>query len=669
MPADVTTAGGEFAAGRERAEAALRRGELDEALKQFRAVLFQFESRLSAADRADVYAAMARIKAAQHDGKQARNLFEKALGLDGAHRGAMEGLVELFAQLEEHELLVETKRRLADLLAGEDRIRQLVEAGDVCVARLKDVPRGIVLYEEALSIDPAHRMAQLKLFQACRGAEMWAEAIAVCEGIVASEPDPKKRATWHFFLAETFHERVDDDEKALAEYEKVLDAEPDDPDSLAAIEQLLVKAEDWAALDAAWQRQVARLEPRPGTATRRETLLHELGENARLRLADLPKAAEYHRRALELNPDQRGRRELLAGIYAQIPERWADAVREHQRLLRGDPKKIDSYHQMRGILRDAGRADEVWCVCAALVHLGRAEPAEVQFYEQYRPKGALGSIGVVAPEAWLADLYHPDENRDVSLVGGAIAPALGRLWAQSQKEFGLRKKDQHDPRSSPLALAKALHQAGAALDVPLPELYVVPRQPGGLIFAVTDPPASVAGQDFLAGLAPAELRFVAGHHVAACRREHYVAYLLAVAAATLKQPLPVVLQTYLDAAVKHVVPDAAVEKTDALVRTIKALQPKLLPLDLDVLQPAAEALAARPDRNPAKWLCAVDLTSDRAGLLLCGDLVVAAKMVPRVPSLTPELGENRRLDELLCFAVSEEFFRLRRMLGVALASG
>jgi len=665
-PVTEPAASSELESARERAEDAFRRGELDEALKLFKAILFQFESRLGPAERAEFYVRLGRVKAGQKDARQARNFYDKALVLDAAHRPAIEGLVDLFTAENDAEHLVEWKRRLAELLTGEDRVRQLLEAGDACAAKLRDVSRAVLLYQEALSTDPAHKMAQLKLFQTCRDAAMWPEAIAACEHIVAGETDTKKKATWHYFLATTFRDQVQDDEHALEEFERVLDVDPEDAESLGAIEAILSRKEDWTGLDAAWRRMLERL-PARGAKARCEMLLHKLGENAHQHLGDLAKAAEHFRRALELNPDHRARRELLAGLYAQLPERWADAVREHQRLLRGDPKRIDSYHQMRGILRDAGRPDEVWCVCAALVHLERADPTEVQFYEQYRPKGALSVPGSVDPEAWPADLYHPDEDRALARLCGALAPAVVRATAQSQKSFGLRKKDQQDPRTSPLALAKALRQASAALDIPVPELYVVPHQQGGLIIAATEPPASVAGQDFLAGLAPAELRFVAARHIAAYRREHRVPYLLAVSAAGQRASLAQLLAAWVDAAVALCVPDAPVERTAEMQRVLKLLQANLKPMDLELLRPEVQAVAARHDRDVV-GLRAADLTSDRAALLLCGDLSAATKMIPRAPALAPDLADNRRGDELLLFAVDDTHFRLRRALGIALPS-
>lgn len=652
-------------AARALAEAAAASGDLDGALKLFRAVLFQFERQLSTDDRATLYARMGRIKTAQDDPRLARNLFEKALGLDPEHRGALEGLVELHTRVKDHPARVEAHRRLAGAVVGDERIRNLLEAGDVALVQLKDVPRACLLYEEALATDPENRTAHLKLLQACREGKLWGEAIAACEGLLAHESDAGKRATWRYFLATTYRDQVQDEQKAAAEFERVLDEDPQDAESLAALERIHVAARDWAGLERSWQRQLERLASR-GVAEGREPLLVKLGELAHGTLEDLPKAADYYARALELAPENIARRDLLARLYAAIPGRWSDAVREHQRLLRADPKRIDSYHAMRAVLRDAGRADEVWCVCAALVQLDRADPTEKQFYEQYRPKGSLAAVGSVDVETWRDDLYHPEQDRDLSQLLAATAPAAIRAFAQAQKAVGLRKKDQHDVQTSPLALAKALRAAGQALEVATPELYVVPHQQGGLIVAGTEPAASVAGQDFLAGLTPAELRFVAARHLAAYRREHGVAYLLAAAAVAARKAFGPLLTAWVDGALLVGNPGAEVERTAEVQQSAKRIQNALQPLELELLREAARRLADRGSRNLAGWLRAIGLTGDRAGLLLCGDLPTAAKTVARTPAFAPDLSEARRIDELLVFGVSDAFFRLRRRLGLAL---
>ena len=652
-------------AGRAKAEAAFAAGNLEEALQQFRAVLFRFDRQLAPGERADLYVRMGRIKVAQNDPRLARNLYEKALGLDAEHRGALEGLVDLAAATHDPVLQVAMLRRLAGILAGAERVRCLLAAGDTALGALQDVPQACRLYQEALAVDPADRTARLKLLQACRDAGLWPEAVAACEGLLAQETDRQKRATWHFFLATTYRDRLRDQKRAAEAFELVLDEDPEDEESLAALEQIHGAAEDWAALERTWLRALERLSG-PGHEARREALLVKLGDLARGPLGNLPKAADYYAGAVELAPENLSRRDLLARLYATLPDRWRDAVREHQRLLRSDPKRIDSYRAMRAVLRDAGKVDETWCVCAALVQLDRADPAERQFYESYRPKGSLAATGALDADAWRDDLYHPDEDRDLSQLLAATASAAVRACARTARAVGLRTKDRHDVATSPLALAKALRAAGAALGVALPELYVVPNQPGGLIVAGTDPAASVAGQDFLAGLDPIELRFAAGQHLAAYRREHVVAYLLAATAAAERRAFGPLLAAWVEAALAVGDPAAAEPRTPEARLFAKRIQSALGPRERERLQEAVRRLAGRGTERLAAWLRAVALTGDRAGLLLCGDLPTATRMLSRTPALASDLSDAGRLDELLVFGVSDAFFRLRRRLGLAL---
>jgi hypothetical protein len=303
-----------------------------------------------------------------------------------------------------------------------------------------------------------------------------------------------------------------------------------------------------------------------------------------------------------------------------------------------------------------------------LVHLDRAEPNEKQFFEQHRPKGVFTVSGAVAEEAWAADLYHAEEDEALARLFGAVAPGVRRLHAQTRKSLGLRAKDRHDPATSALALAKALRQASAALGTPAPDLFVVPRQPGGLIFAATDPPASVAGQDFLSGLAPAELRFVAARHLASYRREHALVYLLRAAADRAHQAFDRTLLAHFRAAVAVGTGTPAPPDDESLVRLVKQLSGHVRPEEREALEEAARDLPEPSAEDLVRWAVAADLTADRAGLLFCGDPVVAMRMLSRVPPLAAELPEQRRIDELLLFAVSDAHFRLRRQLGIALAA-
>jgi hypothetical protein len=64
------------------------------------------------------------------------------------------------------------------------------------------------------------------------------------------------------------------------------------------------------------------------------------------------------------------------------------------------------------------------------------------------------------------------------------------------------------------------------------------------------------------------------------------------------------------------------------------------------------------------WLAASDLTATRAAFSLIGDFEVAARMVSTEQSALSPLAPKERLKELLVFSVSEDYFAIRKQLGV-----
>ena len=66
-----------------------------------------------------------------------------------------------------------------------------------------------------------------------------------------------------------------------------------------------------------------------------------------------------------------------------------------------------------------------------------------------------------------------------------------------------------------------------------------------------------------------------------------------------------------------------------------------------------------------RWMQCVDITSARAGLLLCADLEIAKKIIAAEPQLPGDLPPQEKLKELIVFSVSEQYFTLRKALGIA----
>ena len=90
---------------------------------------------------------------------------------------------------------------------------------------------------------------------------------------------------------------------------------------------------------------------------------------------------------------------------------------------------------------DAHQYDKTWCVCNTLAFLKKADPDELQFYEQYKPRGLVKAKNVMSQDTW-AKLVHPDENRYISAIFGASWQGVAAMKAFPHKDFGIKRKDK-----------------------------------------------------------------------------------------------------------------------------------------------------------------------------------------------------------------------------------
>jgi hypothetical protein len=171
------------------------------------------------------------------------------------------------------------------------------------------------------------------------------------------------------------------------------------------------------------------------------------------------------------------------------------------------------------------------------------------------------------------------------------------------------------------------------------------------------PLASVAGQVALQGLAPLERAFVCGKHLAMYRSEHLIKTLF---------PTVTELTVLLFGAVRLVAQlPAPPEYANQVQATTQGLGQHIEPMQREALKVAvSEFMKAGARANIKRWAQAVETTAARAGLLLAGDLSVARKVIVSEQQIPGDLTPQERLKELMLFAASDDYARLRKTLGL-----
>jgi hypothetical protein len=77
-------------------------------------------------------------------------------------------------------------------------------------------------------------------------------------------------------------------------------------------------------------------------------------------------------------------------------------------------------------------------------------------------------------------------------------------------------------------------------------------------------------------------------------------------------------------------------------------------------------LDAAPELDMRAWMAGVDLTADRIGFVLSNDLKIANAVIEASPEDSSSVSRKERLSELLAYSVSEQYFELRKHIGIAL---
>jgi hypothetical protein len=331
------------------------------------------------------------------------------------------------------------------------------------------------------------------------------------------------------------------------------------------------------------------------------------------------------------------------------------------RRLRTDPRDVNG---LRGLYRIHGRSGDVdrqWLMAQALVHLGAADADEQATFARHRLEGLIKPASSLSAEGWKL-LFHPDEELLTGQIFSVIAPAvlLGRI-STLRREKALPKLDparKQDPKVSTLQAVRCFSWAGSILGLGSPPLYADPDYEGTVEMVPAVPPATRLGRASLSGRSPLELAFLAGRHLSYFRQEHFIRLLVST--------IPDLEDLFLAALS---IANAGIPLSSEVKRRVgpvaRAIEPVLEPVAVDRLRGQFLRFLEEGGRtNLQRWATAADRTAARAGLLLANDLGAAHAVL----ELEDRATADAKMDDLIVFATSDRYAKLRQQIGLALPS-
>ncbi len=669
-----------------RADLLFKLQDWDAAGKAYQTLLVEHREGQREADLARMYHRLGIVLKALGHKKKALGMFAKALELEPQHRDTLLATIDLQTELADWDAVVRAKRALAETADGSDKLKLLEEIGALYQTRLQSAPKAAAAYVEALELAPDARQLLQKLLDLYIEHKQWKAAVETIERFVALEKDAFRQGLYFHAAGTLCRDELKSLDEAVDYYDCALDSFFTDPAALdetslsralmsfQAIDAILTGQRDWKAQERAYRDMLKRLPAdNPRFHKLQVSLLDGLGEIYRSRLKQFAEASQVFELAQHMDPDNAlrphatDRAEILAELYLVAGADHADkAIEQHTRMLRKEPFKYDSYKALAHIYRETQQWDSYWCVCNTLAFLKKADGDEHAFFEQYKPRGLVKPKRAMTTDSW-SKLAHPDENRYISAILGAIWQGVAAMNAFPHKDFGVKREDRRQLATDQLMFSKLLVHVAKTLDVQTPDVYLLADNKAAeiqLANAIEKSelcPSFVVRPHLLQGKTEREVAFLAARRLTFMRPEYYLRMLL---------PTNTELKVALLSAIVMVQPRFPVPPN--LVATIQAylprMQKRMPPHALEQLGALVQRfIQATPESDMAAWGHAVDATSHRAGFVTCGDLGISARAVAVEPVVVGGPTAKQKVKELVLFSISREYFAIRAQMGLTIA--
>jgi predicted Zn-dependent protease len=580
---------------------------------------------------------------------------------DPSHVDAYLRLRLLLEQQGAHEQLVAL---LNQRLSVEDAVPYKVELhlaiAKLYAAHLDDVDSARPHLRAAIELQPDNAAANAQLANIAWDRGEWAEAASMLAAQARHERDRATLLDLYRRIGTIYREHEPNDALAIAAYDRLLAAKPDDEEALEHISTISVRSQDWTRALSACERLLQRTKPSP---QRRIEILHRIGEIHAVGTKEPHRVERAYRAALEADPTSSVALDRLTEFYRQSSD--PRSMRVHldsvatsmRRRLSQTVRDGVSYRVLARALaarEEAGATGSLEAaVCAAELAMefegGEAAEAELAGLAGLRAPAVKGLAAADIDDL----LFHRDVPSGLRQIFRALGDRLAKATSADVKRLGIGRSERIDPRSEPLGQVVA--DVAAQLGVSHVELYASTTQPKAVASDSASPLRLIFGTDLVKAASPAEARFLAARG-------------LKLATSSMAIPGRMTSRAFgalLVALLRSFRPDFSPPGVDlGAVATEQQRLRKVVPGNLlQQLGPYALECASLDFNQDRIWEAIIH-TGNRAGLLAAGSVRAAINALMRVHGYASiaEATADPFICELMRFSVSEDHVALQRAM-------
>ncbi|HUL60985.1 MAG TPA: tetratricopeptide repeat protein [Anaeromyxobacteraceae bacterium] len=634
----------------------------EEALRIYTAILIHHRDGLTDLEVVETHWQIGEVSRRLGQVERAANSFKKALEIDGSHEPSRRSLIGIMEAAGDWDGAVEQRQRLLPILDGPAKLEMYVAIGEACRDRLKDAYQAIDAYLGASRIDPTalpETEALLGLYRETRQGQKAADVLGQILARPEVQADTARSAQLHLALGEVLRDEVKDEAGAAAEFERALDANPRLVKAFAAEEEILTNGKRWTELEQAYVRMIQRLPKTPDAAQARLGLWKTLGELYRNVLGNDDGARMAYQVVAKADPDDAAAVEVYADLAAKKPGEEAEAIAAYRHLLRAGARAQKAASALVGLHAARREYDQAYSAAQVLVHLvGGAGPQEVQVVGRLRKFARDQASRAMNDELWPLAL-HDRVKGPLADIMTLLALHARSMFTQAPKELGLNpKKEELDVAGSMLFFVNMFKYVARTFGLEGVRLFRKEDAGSRLQLVPTDPPALLAGGEVFAERPKKELWFAIGKALAFRRPELFMARLMP------HDQLDQVFQAACSVGTSKFVVTADPHMVEKLKHGLeKALPENVRKNTLKLL--ARKYTEVQHPGDVRAYLDGAELTSNRVGALLAGDLEVVKRGAMSERPQVSKLRDDSKIKDLALFCISEEYALLREKLGLS----
>ena len=512
------------------------------------------------------------------------------------------------------------RHRLHELASPRQKSRELVAIARILQVEFGDSEGAIAALEmaRALAPKPVNVLQALK-----RGYEKlgrWAQVVEVTGALAALTESPGDRASLHFTCGRITLELLSDPDRALAWFLAAVSDDPSNEEAQAALMHV-------RALQAAPVPQAEAAPEAPPIAE----------------APPEPDADELERTADQL---------FAAGADES-------ALAELEAAANREPTRVSIYEKAFASHRRNGQTDAALLAALALEELEAADVDHQILIDQFRIVGPVRVRSSHDESTWAA-LRAPGSDDVLTALFAAVEnAAIAARVDELREQHQLVALDPADRLSeaSTASIVRSFQWAARVLSVGCPNLYLRDDASGGIAAILNREPSTGLGPSVLSGPSAKELAFLAGRHLTFYRPGYQV---------LLHYPDRDALTTLLLAAAQVAMPKAAAPSKAPAVVALRARIARHIEADeRAALAKALRDLDARGGQAAlGAWMCSVELTAGRAGLLLSGDLAAATAILRAESRDVANVPVETRRGDLIAFCASRTHARMRQQFAM-----